>query len=162
MGLPRTGTELTNIVSIRLKTSGVADEEESTARFIHQAFVRRRVVIQLIESMKCRGHIAYKHIDMNAVRQKAEALPDSDVPPETIRLLPADDLKDNIQLQKNATPVSSSGSMEKASASLDVTRCNAVVNERRNMDEVDAAARDNAALHNVVRALGREYLHMML
>ena len=44
------------------------------------------------EHMARCGHIAYKHMDMNAVRQKAQGLPEQCVPPAFIRLLPVDDL----------------------------------------------------------------------
>ena len=60
------------------------------ARFIHQAMVRRSVVVKLIEIMKKCGHRAYKHIDKNEVIAKASALREHDVPPDILRLLPSE------------------------------------------------------------------------
>ena len=66
--LPRTGQELAHVVSILLKTSNAHDDSDvNMARFFHQAMVRRSVVVKLIETMKRKGHRAYKHIDMNEV-----------------------------------------------------------------------------------------------
>ena len=70
------------------------------ARYIHQAMVRRSVVVKLIETMKRRGHRAYKHIDMNEVFIKAFELPEHNVSPEIIRLLPLDHLQEQFQIQK--------------------------------------------------------------
>ena len=100
VSLPRTGSELANVVPMLLKTTGEDDKENIAARFIHQAVVRRRVVIQLIDRLRRRGHAAYKNIDMDAVREKAADLPVEDVPPEIIRLLPPDDLQDKIRPQQ--------------------------------------------------------------
>ena len=81
--LPRAGSELGNVVSILLKTAGTDCDDASTARLIHQARVRRSVVIDLLEEMKNRGHRAYDHVDMHIVRRRAiEGLPADDVPPE--------------------------------------------------------------------------------
>ena len=82
VSLPRAGVELANVVSISLKTAGSDEDEQTSARFIHQATVRRKVVVDLIEEMQRRGHSAYKHVDMEAVKKRAEALPVDDVPPE--------------------------------------------------------------------------------
>ena len=60
------------------------------ARFIHQAIVRRSVVAKLIETMQKRGHRAYKYIDMNEVTAKSAAVPEHDVLPEIVTLLPLD------------------------------------------------------------------------
>ena len=68
--LPRTGTELTHVVSILLNTSMGDDSEKNMSRFIHQALVRRHVVNKLIETMKRRGHRAYKHVNIDNVRRK--------------------------------------------------------------------------------------------
>ena len=52
-----------------------------------------------------RGHRAYQHVCMEEVRQKATELPEHDVPPEIMRLVPLDDALDKMQMQKAATPV---------------------------------------------------------
>ena len=73
--LPRTGEELANVVSVILKTSDEGDPREMS-RFIHQATVRRSVVVKLIADAKARGHYAYRDIDMDAVRRRAKDLPE--------------------------------------------------------------------------------------
>ena len=100
VSLPRTGKDLGNIVSIILKTSAGDDTEKDVAKLIHQCTVRRHVVVKLIETMKQRGHRAYTHVDMEAVKKNAQALPKTDIPPEIIRYLPLDELQDKIQMQK--------------------------------------------------------------
>ena len=49
--LPRVGAELADTVSILLKTAGGDTDEKSGARLIHQAHVRRHVVVNLIEEI---------------------------------------------------------------------------------------------------------------
>ena len=66
--LPWTGDETSSYVSILLKTSE-EDDPKSMSRFVHQALVRRAVVIQLIDGMRRRGHRSYKHLDMDRVRE---------------------------------------------------------------------------------------------
>ena len=98
--LLRTGEELAHVASIILKTSNAKDDaDKHMARFIHQAMVRRSVFVRLIETMKRKGHRAYKHIDMNEVIAKSAALFENDVLPEHIRLLPDDDLLSKIKVQ---------------------------------------------------------------
>ena len=120
------------------------------ARFIHQAMVRRSVIVKLIETMKRKGHRAYKRIDMNEVIAKSAALPKNDVPPEIIRLLPLNDLQDNIDLQNDQTPVPTAGSVEEACDLLDTKKINALENERSTGDEVDINARQNTVLQHLV------------
>ena len=50
--LPRTGEDLANVVSVLLETSDAKDSDKDLARLVHQAIVRRDVVVQLILSMK--------------------------------------------------------------------------------------------------------------
>ena len=67
------------------KTSSRQDDADvNMARVIHQAMVRRSVVVKLIETMKKRGHRAYTNIDMNEVTATYFALPEHDVPPERV------------------------------------------------------------------------------
>ena len=73
VSLPRTGQEITHVVSMLLETSKQDDADVDMAHFIHQAMVRRSVVVKLIETMKKRGHRAYKTIDMNEVIAKSLA-----------------------------------------------------------------------------------------
>ena len=53
--VPRSGKELSNFVSVLLKTSDDGDDKECLARFVHQALVRRDVVVRLIVEMKNAG-----------------------------------------------------------------------------------------------------------
>ena len=76
------GAELVNIVSALLRTASGEAADCFDARLIHQARVRRDVVVALIEDMKQRGHRAYTHVDMAAVRRRAQQLPTDGVPPE--------------------------------------------------------------------------------
>ena len=48
--------------------------------------VRRDVVVKFIASMKRRGHRAYRHVIMDDVERRAEALPKDGVPLEIIKL----------------------------------------------------------------------------
>ena len=128
-----------------VKTSNAKnDADKNTASFIHQAMVRRSVVVKLIETMKRKVHRAYKHIVRNEVIAKSAALPENDVPPEMIRLLQEDDLLEKIEVQTHQTPIPISKSVEEASHMLETKKMNAVVNERSTEDEVDINARHNA------------------
>ena len=97
--LPWVGEELANKVAIMLKTKD-DDDPKSVAQLIHQAQVRRRVVVQLIDGARARGHRAYLCVNMDRVREKANRLPENGVPPELVRLLPHDEDLDKVQLQK--------------------------------------------------------------
>ena len=58
--LPHTGEEFARVVSIIFKTSNAQDDaDKHMARFIHQAMVRRSVVVRLCETMKTK---AIEHI----------------------------------------------------------------------------------------------------
>jgi hypothetical protein len=59
---------LSSYVNVWLKTSDEDDTKESLAKFIHQALVRREVVVTLIENAVERGHRAYRHLDIQRVR----------------------------------------------------------------------------------------------
>ena len=64
--LPWVGAELFNYVSILLKTSE-EDDPKDLRKYIHQARVRRTIVVQLIEDAHARGHRAYRNIHMSEV-----------------------------------------------------------------------------------------------
>ena len=119
------------------------------ARFINQAMARRSVVVMLIEIMKTRGHRAYKHIDMIEVIAKASAIPEHDVPPEIVRLLPLDKLQNKIEVQKSGTPISTPASVEEACAFLVTKKLNALFNEKSCEEEVDINAKQNAVLQHM-------------
>ena len=153
VSLPRVGAELADTVSILLKTAGGGADEKSSARLIHQARVRRSVVVALIEEMQRRGHRAYKHVDMTEVRERAGSLPEDDVPPEIIRMLPIDGAHEKLQPNKNATPVVGEKSEEDLAKDLQLRRLNAVVCERSSHDQYDKVAQDRSCVEHTVRKL---------
>ena len=110
--------------------------------------------------MQRRGHSAYKHVDMEAVKKRAEALPVDDVPPEIIRLLPLDGAHDKMQPNKNATPVSGEGSLDQMRKNFDVPRYNAVVHEKSSLDEGDEPAQVRACVEHIVRLIKRLMVRM--
>ena len=59
--LPRTPAELTPLVKVLLKTSDV-ESPADVAQFLHQATVRRDVVVQFIMRFKKLGHKAYVNV----------------------------------------------------------------------------------------------------
>ena len=75
------------------------------AQFVHQAFVRRHVVLQLIQGAQSRGHRAYANVDMDRASAKAQTVPEKGVPPGLIRMLPHDDHLRKVLVQKAATLV---------------------------------------------------------
>ena len=54
---------------------------------IHQANVRRSVVVNLILDMKAFGHPSYQHVREEEVRERAAALPEDGVPPQVLRIM---------------------------------------------------------------------------
>ena len=69
--LPNSGAELVRWVQVLLKTSG-DDSISDMKGLVHQATVRADVVVDLILELKNRGHRAYKDMDMELVRKKAD------------------------------------------------------------------------------------------
>ena len=99
--------------------------------------------------MKRRGHRAYRHVIMDDVERRAQALPKDGVPREIIKLLLLDQLLEKKhQIQKSATFVSTPQSVKEAAARLDVLQWNGVVLEQRRTDEIDVNAQCNAALQH--------------
>ncbi len=131
---------MSDFVSVLLKTND-EDSKESMAAFIHQAIVRRHVVVELIESMQRRGHRAYAKVNLEKMRARArEELPEHGTMSGIAKLIPYDDLLSKIQIQKAATPVAVPDSMEAAVSSLNCLRPNAVVLERSSEAETDINA----------------------
>ena len=139
-----------------MKTAGGDQDEQVSARFVHQANVRRHVVIALIEELKRRGHSAYANVDLEDVKKRAQALPENDIPPEIVRLLPLDNAHDKVQPNKNATPVRRGGSLEQVQKNLSVLRMNAVVSEKSTLDGGDEPAQVRACVESTVRKLKRD------
>ena len=154
--LPRTGTQLADVVSVLLKTAAGDDTERDVAKLIHQCNVRRDVVVKLIQTMQERGHRAYKHVNMAEVREKACALPENAVPPEIIRYLPLDELQDKIQMQKSATPVPIARDMKDVSAHLKALKPNAVVSEKSSGNDFDVNAQLVEAVQNLATSIRME------
>ena len=103
--LPWVGRQLSERVSILLKTRDEEDTPKAFAQNIHQATVRRQVVIDLIQGAVNRKHRAYTSVAMERVREKAKRLPEHGVPPEIFHLIGHDNDSDKVQAQKAATPV---------------------------------------------------------
>ena len=150
--LPHGGATLSDMVSVLLKTSE-EDDPKSMASFIHQAHVRRDVVVELIAGARALGHRSYQKVNMDSVRKKAEGLPENGVPPEVVRLLPHDGSLDKIQIQKAAAPVDGRGSVEQVGKRLDESQPNAVMLEKSGMDEADINSQRIAALRSIVERL---------
>ena len=72
---PWVGKELSERVSILLKTHDEAeDSPKAFGQNIHQATVRRRVVIDLIQGAVDRKHRAYSSVAMERVREKSKTV----------------------------------------------------------------------------------------
>ena len=71
--LPWVGAELADKVSILLKSNDDNDPN-AAAQLIHQARVRRHVVVLLIEGMVARKHRAYTTVNIEAVREKSKKI----------------------------------------------------------------------------------------
>ena len=105
VSLPRTGVELAETISVVIKTMQASKDTKGLDKVIHQARVRRAVVLQLLEEAKMRGHPAYKQINMLEATTRAQTLPEDGIPEEIIAILPYDNDLENVQRQKAATPV---------------------------------------------------------
>ena len=81
--------------------------------------------------MKRRGHSAYANVDLEDVKKRVQALPENDIPPEIVRLLPLDSAHDKLQPNKNATPVRREGRLDEVEKNLSVLRMSAVVSEKQ-------------------------------
>ena len=155
--LPRSGEELSNFVSVLLKSSDGGDTKEALSRFVHQALVRRDVVIKLITELHDCGHMVYKNIDLERMRQKArDTLPTHGIPPQVAKLIPYDTLLDNIKVQKQATPVAARASLETVREEFKVQKPNAVVLEKSSTDDGDINAQRIAAVRHFASRLDIE------
>ena len=139
-------------ISILIKTH---DEHDtlSMAQFVHQACVRRDVVLQLIQGAKNRGHRAYANVNMESAYAKAQSLPVNGVPPELIHVIPHDDHLDKVMVQKAGTPVGGRSDLEGAGKELATTRPNAVVMEKSSYDDADINAQRIRVLHHYAEQL---------
>eukprot|EP00438_Fugacium_kawagutii_P017484 Skav217980 [mRNA] locus=scaffold496:402099:408191:- [translate_table: standard] len=102
--LPHSGAKLREVVSVIVK-SHKEHETLDLGRILHQARVRRAVVVRLIEDAVARGHPAFQDIHMEQMYTRATALPLDGIPEEVIAELPYDSDLSAIMRQKAATPV---------------------------------------------------------
>ncbi|MCR9130888.1 MAG: hypothetical protein NXI12_15390 [Alphaproteobacteria bacterium] len=86
--LPRSGAELGQLVRVLLKTNKKGKTSDTEIKgLIHQANVRRGVVVNLILDMKRLGHPSFAGVDEEGVRLRAAALPTDGVPPEVLKVV---------------------------------------------------------------------------
>ena len=150
--LPHVGKDLIDKVAVIIKVGKKQDTEAAVRQHvIHQAVVRRKVVVSLIRAMLARGHPAYNGIDMATVVNRAEMLPENDVPSEILALLENDDTLSCILRQKAATPINDQMTIEQAHREFaHMLKPNAVVLEKTSAGDQDMNAKHVAALEDVV------------
>ena len=86
--LPRSGAELGQLVRVLLKTNKKGKTTDAEIKgLIHQANVRREVVVNLVLDMKRLGHPSFAGADEEGVRLRAAALPTDGVPPEVLKVV---------------------------------------------------------------------------
>ena len=150
--LPRTGEDLSDMVSVILKSGGELTKETDLKHFIHQACVRRDIVYMLIQKARLRGHPAYRKLDMEEVKKRCDLLPVDGVPAEVVAELATDDNLDQVLRQKAASPVGGVDDLAGAARELQLRRPNAVVLENTCTAEVDVHAQQL----NALRALAEQ------
>ncbi|CAL1148725.1 unnamed protein product [Cladocopium goreaui] len=149
--LPHVGKALSDKIAVIIKIGDKKDKAAMRQHIIHQAIVRRRVVVRLIATMVARSHPAYKGIDMTLVEARAEMLPENDVPAEIIALLDNDGSLNHVLRQKAATPVNDQMSEEQASCEFGrLLKPNAVVLEKTTAGCHDLNAQHVSALEEIV------------
>eukprot|EP00435_Cladocopium_sp_Y103_P058343 s631_g20.t1 len=148
--LPKTGADLAAVVNVIIKGGAPGERSETLAHIIHQARVRRAVVLELLADAKRREHPAYSNVSLTEAAARAEDLPADGVPPEIIALLAHDSDLDNVQRQKAATPVRDMLAPEELREEFAyMCKPNAVVGERTSAGWDDINAQQVAALHAV-------------
>ena len=156
LGLPRKGEALGAVVRVLLKTnkSGKTTADE-IKNLIHQANVRREVVVQLILDMKRLGHPSFQRAEEEAVRQAAAELPEDGVPPQVLKVVTELDeaSEDKLLPQKAATPADGMQELDRAGAVFAAQRARGVVAEGQNMDAQDQNAVSAAALNDLKEEL---------
>ena len=149
--LPHVGYELRDKIAVLIKVGNKQEGADVPQRIIHQAVVRRQVVVGLIAAMVSRGHPAYKAVDMAAVMQRAEQLPEDDVPAEIVALFANDGTLTQVQRQKAATPVNDAMTEEQLEREFSrLLKPNAVVLEKSSAGFHDINARHVSAMEDIV------------
>ena len=145
--LPRLGSELADTVSVVIKTMDTNDDKQALSQVIHQARVRRAVVLQLIKEAQKRDHPAYKHVDWTQAVARADALPEDGVPEEIVAILPHDDDLSQVLRQKAAAPVREHLTLDAVAKEFAyMCKPNAVVNEKTSAGAGDVNAQQVTAL----------------
>ncbi|CAJ1385553.1 unnamed protein product, partial [Effrenium voratum] len=145
--LPRSGAELGQLVRVLLKTNKKGKTTGAEIKgLIHQANVRREVVINLVLDMQRLGHPSFAGADEEGVRLRAAALPTDGVPPEVLKVVAQadadfDDAEDKLQPQKAATPCDGrQEDVAAAGATFAAQRARAVVAEGCAEEDANQAA----------------------
>ncbi|CAJ1350578.1 unnamed protein product, partial [Effrenium voratum] len=159
--LPRCGAELGQLVRVLLKTNKKGKTTDAEIKgLIHQANVRREVVVNLVLDMKRLGHPSFAGADEEGVRLRAAALPTDGVPPEVLKVVAQvdadfDDAEDKLQPQKAATPCDGrQEDVAAAGATFAAQRARAVVAEGCAEEDANQAAA--AALKKLREELATE------
>eukprot|EP00438_Fugacium_kawagutii_P014564 Skav232307 [mRNA] locus=scaffold882:595493:597445:- [translate_table: standard] len=155
--LPHSGAKLREVVSVIVK-SHKGHETLDLGRILHQARVRRAVVVRLIEDAVARGHPAFQDIHMEQMYTRATALPLDGIPEEVIAELPYDSDLNAIVRQKAATPVRQEMAPEELAQEMkSMAKPNAVVGERTSVGMADINAQHVSALQaTAARSQGQE------
>ena len=148
--LPHIGKDLKNFVSVILKSNDPIENPESLSKFIHQAVVRRHVVVDLILGALARGHRGYQHLNSESVKLRAQSLPVNGVPAEVVAVMSNDEQLGHIKRSKAAAPVAEEQPLADVLAEFTCSmKPNAVVNEKSVTGHGDHEAMTKAALHHI-------------
>ena len=153
--LPRAGKALGDVVRVLLKTNKTGKTSESEIKtLLHQATVRREVVVNLILDMQRLGHPAFQHLRQEALREAAAQLPEGGVPPEVLKIIHGmteeDETSHKLQPQKAAAPTDApEQDVKQAGAIFANQRARAVLPEGCNQDREDQNAVATAALNDL-------------
>ena len=151
------GAKLREVVNVIVK-SRQRHETFDVGRIVHQARVRRAVVVRLIEDAVARGHPAFQGIQMEQMYSDATALPEDGVPEEVVAMLPYDQDLNCIMRQKAATPVRQEMCADDLAEEMkSMAKPNAVVGERTSVGMADVNAQHVSALQaTAARSQGPE------
>ena len=153
--LPRAGDSLGGIVRVLLKTNKTGKTTDAEIKtLLHQATVRRDVVVQLILDMKRLGHPSFQQLQEGAVRAAAARLPEDGVPPEVLKVINSlteeEETGHKLQPQKAATPTDGrEEDLRRAGDIFSKQRARAVIPEGCSQDREDQNAVAVAALNDL-------------
>ena len=156
---PRSGKALGDVVRVLLKTNRTGKTSETDIKtLLHQATVRREVVVELILDMKRLGHPAFQHLQQAAVREAAAQLPEGGVPPEVLKIIRGmseeDETAHKLQPQKAAAPTDPpEQDVQRAGAIFAEQRARAVIAENYSQEREDQNAVATAAMNDLEEQL---------